>query len=158
QHGIAHGDLQHGNVLVVNGDFRLVDYDGMYVPALQGRQSHELGHRHYQHPWRTAIDFGPFLDNFSAWVIYVSLVMLSVEPSLWHRLDAGEEHLLFRREDFENPRSSRALSVLQRLQDSKAQSIVSLFASLLYLNLSEIPPLDQLSLSSLNPPTGTGTS
>src|SRR5262245_15119650 len=36
QHGIAHGDLQHGNVLVVNGDFRLVDYDGMYVPALAG--------------------------------------------------------------------------------------------------------------------------
>jgi hypothetical protein len=158
QHGIAHGDLQHGNVLVVNGDFRLVDYDGMYVPALQGRQSHELGHRHYQHPQRTATDFGPFLDNFSAWVIYVSLMMLSIDPSLWQRLDAGEEHLLFRREDFESPRSSQPLSMLQRLQDSKAQSIISHFASLLYLDFSEIPPLDQLSLPSLSPTTAPETS
>ena len=158
QHGMAHGDLQHDNVLVVNGDFRLVDYDGMYVPALRGRQSHELGHRHYQHPQRTAADFGPFLDNFSAWVIYVSLMMLSINPSLWQRLDAGEEHLLLRREDFENPHTSQPLSVLQQITDSKAQSIISHFASLLYLDLSEIPPLDQLSLPSINPPTAPETS
>ena len=37
RHGIAHGDLQHGNLLVAaDGTFRLVDYDGMYVPALRG--------------------------------------------------------------------------------------------------------------------------
>src|SRR3990172_11707056 len=47
---ISHGDLQHGNVLLSNGDFKLVDYDGMYVPALAGKSSHELGHRNYQHP------------------------------------------------------------------------------------------------------------
>jgi predicted Ser/Thr protein kinase len=32
---IAHGDLQHGNILIANGDFRLIDYDGMYVPDLK---------------------------------------------------------------------------------------------------------------------------
>jgi tRNA A-37 threonylcarbamoyl transferase component Bud32 len=35
---LAHGDLQHGNVLVQNGDdalqLRLVDYDTTYVPPL----------------------------------------------------------------------------------------------------------------------------
>ena len=40
----AHGDLQHGNVLLVPGAganslaLKLVDYDGMWVPALAGTQ------------------------------------------------------------------------------------------------------------------------
>ena len=82
--GMAHGDLQHGNVLVVADDLRLVDYDGMYVPSLAGRVSHETGHPNYQHPRRTGSDFGPECDNFSAWVIYVSLLGLAAEPDLWN--------------------------------------------------------------------------
>ena len=39
QSSIAHGDLQHGNVLVANGEFKLVDYDGMFVPSLRGKSS-----------------------------------------------------------------------------------------------------------------------
>jgi len=34
--GIAHGDLQHGNILVIDDDYKLVDYDGIYVPSLNG--------------------------------------------------------------------------------------------------------------------------
>ena len=34
--GIAHGDLQHGNILIRGNDFKLVDYDGMFVPDLFG--------------------------------------------------------------------------------------------------------------------------
>ncbi len=40
--GIGHGDLQHGNVLLVPGRkdgalaLKLVDYDGLFVPALAG--------------------------------------------------------------------------------------------------------------------------
>ena len=73
---IAHGDLQHGNVLITNGNLRLIDYDGIYVPALAGQSSHEVGHRNYQHPQRTQFDFGPTIDNFAAWVIYISLLAL----------------------------------------------------------------------------------
>ena len=43
--GIAHGDLQHGNVIVVQGRLKLIDYDGVYVPALAGRASPEVGPR-----------------------------------------------------------------------------------------------------------------
>jgi hypothetical protein len=53
---MAHADLQHGNVLLVpTGNalaLRLIDYDGMYVPALAGQRSGELGHPAYQHPQR----------------------------------------------------------------------------------------------------------
>lgn len=70
---IAHGDLQHGNLIVNKRGLRVIDYDGAYVPALNGMPSGELGHHNYQHPKRTSSDFGPYLDNFSAWVIHVSL-------------------------------------------------------------------------------------
>src|SRR5262245_51050668 len=41
---IAHGDLQHGNIVVRDLDLLLIDYDGMWVPALDGRAATELGH------------------------------------------------------------------------------------------------------------------
>ena len=76
---IAHGDLQHGNVVVVGDQLRLLDYDGMFVPALANKQSNECGHRNYQLPKRSRWDYGPHLDHFSAWVIYVSLVAVAVQ-------------------------------------------------------------------------------
>lgn len=139
---IAHGDLQHGNVLVANGELRLVDYDGMYVPALSGEGSHEVGHRNYQHPLRTEADFGPYVDNFSAWVVYVSLIALAVDPGLWQRLSGGDECLLFRRRDFEQPEASNVLRSLERHRDERIQSAARLFKSLLYLGLRDVPSLD----------------
>jgi hypothetical protein len=47
--GMAHGDLQAGNLLVAdNGALHLVDYDGMYVPGLDGLPAGEVGHPDYQ--------------------------------------------------------------------------------------------------------------
>lgn len=153
---IAHGDLQHGNILIVNGDIRLIDYDGMYVPGLDGMPSHETGHRHYQHPGRTENDFGPHLDNFSAWVIYLSLVALSVAPYLWNHLQAGEEHLLFRQRDFDQPQSSKALQALGELPDGVVRSLLSVFQSCLTAELSRVPPLDGNQILRTRPRTHGG--
>src|SRR5262249_8962933 len=55
---LAHCDLQHGNVLLVPGRregalaLKLVDYDGMCVPALSLLKSIEVGHPSFQHPQR----------------------------------------------------------------------------------------------------------
>ena len=59
--GMAHGDLQHGDLIVDDSNsLRLVvPFDGMYVPAMAGWKSAELGHRHYQHPKRGADYFNP---------------------------------------------------------------------------------------------------
>jgi Ser/Thr protein kinase RdoA (MazF antagonist) len=64
---IAHGDLQHGNVLVARGEeLRLVDYDCLCVPALVGRDCLEQGIEDYQHPDRgrpgvqLSLDIGNF--------------------------------------------------------------------------------------------------
>ena len=142
QASIAHGDLQHGNVRVVNGELRLIDYDGMWVPALSGERSHEVGHPNYQHPRRTGSDFGCYLDNFSAWVIYVSLIALATDPGLWKQFGGGDESLLFRRRDFEQPEASDVLRALERHRDEQIRSAIALFKSLLYLGPRDVPSLD----------------
>lgn len=107
-HGVAHGDLQHGNVLVrTNGHIELVDYDGMFVPAFAGQPSPELGHVNFQHPKRQPADYHPYLDNFSALVIITSLTALAHQPGLWNKYNMGE-NLIFTQADFLGPKHSPA--------------------------------------------------
>jgi hypothetical protein len=137
---IAHGDLQHGNILIANEKPKLIDYDGMYVPAFKKNwTTHEAGHSNYQLP-RDETDFGPGLDNFSVWVIYLSLRALSVRPSLWKQFKGGDDCLLFRRKDFESPTQSPLLQELKRIPE--IQSLVTSFQSLLSLSPLDVPPID----------------
>jgi len=138
---IAHGDLQHGNVLVVQGKLRLVDYDGMYVPALEGSRGIELGHRNYQHPQRTELDFGPHLDNFSAWSIYASLVALAAQPALWGQLKGGDECLLFRKGDFDAPERSAAFRLLKALPDVQTRALADRLEYFLWLPPDQVPAI-----------------
>jgi hypothetical protein len=82
-----HGDWQHDNLLIAEGgtNVTLVDYDGVYVPEFAGRLSPEAGHPNYQHPDRTAENFGPGMDRFSCLVIQAALLSLAIEPGLWAR-------------------------------------------------------------------------
>lgn len=153
--GIAHGDLQHGNILLVNDQVRLVDYDCMFVPALAGFKSNELGHRHYQHPLRRRSTFSASLDNFSSWVIYTSLLSLSIDPSLYSQLHVAEECLLFKDIDFEEPRLSKSFTVLEHHSSDKIRDSVKYIRHLLSLAPDEIPPLteqpDQTDIEELVP-------
>jgi WD40 repeat protein len=112
--GIAHGDLQHGNVLVEpSGALRLVDYDGMFVPALRGLRASEVGDPNYQHPARHD-QFDAELDRFSALVIVVALRALAAEPALWRTYNT-DDNLLFRRADFLAPAHSALFRDLRAL-------------------------------------------
>jgi len=139
---IAHGDLQHGNILVVNSSPKLVDYDGMYVPSLNGKTSSEVGQPNYQNPRRTAHDFGPYLDNFSGWVIAVSLLALSTDPKLWQTFKGGEDCLLFRRTDFEHPERSGLLKALDAEGSPELRQMVTLFKTILACSPQSVPALD----------------
>ncbi len=142
QASIAHGDLQHGNLLVVNHDFRLIDYDGMYVPALDGMKSHEVGHRNYQHPLRNEHNFGPYMDHFSAWVIYLSLRALSLQPALWRDLNAGDDCLLFREADFRNMGAAPVMRALDQVRDPEVTGLVAEFRRAVDTDLRRIPALN----------------
>lgn len=142
--GIAHGDLQHGNILVVQDGFRLVDYDGTFVSSFHGQHSNELGHPNYQHPMRSAEHFGPALDNFSAWVIYVSLACLSLDPALWGLLRGGDECLLFRQSDYAMPLTSLAFSALEHHANEYIQTCGKILRTLLRFRPDEVPGLDDV--------------
>jgi len=140
---VAHGDLQHGNISILGNQLRLLDYDGMFVPSLAGKSSNEVGHRNYQLPSRTNRDFGPHIDNFSAWVIYVSLVALAAHPNFWLKHRGGDECLLFRKEDFENPRRSSILNDLGSSPNKEVRALVGRFVDLFKCPIKNVPFLDE---------------
>jgi DNA-binding CsgD family transcriptional regulator len=109
---IAHGDLQHKNILVrPGGRFRLVDYDGMFVPGMEQLNPCEAGVSAYQHPQRTrtAGHFDERMDNFSALVILLTLACVNAELwSLYHK----DGRLLLSEEDLQDPDDSKLLKLL----------------------------------------------
>lgn len=142
KYDIAHGDLQHENILISNGQLKLIDYDGLYVPGLEATPSSEYGHRNYQHPLRSEKDFGPNLDSFSAWVIKTSILALCVAPQLWDQFEAGDGSLIFRKEDFLDPNHSLAFKLFEESRIVSLQSFSKQLKFLLKTNdLSKIPPL-----------------
>lgn len=155
---IAHGDLQHGNVLVDDsGDgiaLRLVDYDTMYVPELDGWRSAEVGHRNYQHPDRTDTDFGPYVDRFSALAIYVALRACAVRPSLWDRYNTGE-NLLFQDSDFYDPDASPLFDELSAI-DAVAGPTEALRTAC-YVEPSDVPAVQDVRAGRLAPAEATKT-
>jgi eukaryotic-like serine/threonine-protein kinase len=118
----AHGDLQHGNVMVdQDGQLRLVDFDGVWIPQLAGQPPPtEYGHPNYQHPLHHNWD--RWLDTFSALVIYLSLVALARDPGLWLAL-YNSKNLLFAKTDFFPPFTSEAWKQLAALRDPQVDEL-----------------------------------
>ena len=108
---MAHGDLQHGNIIVFDGRPRLVDYDGIYLPDLKGMVPDELGHKHYQHPQRARGDWGPEMDRFSLIALYVGLSAIALRRELWDTFNCGE-NVLFTKSDFAEPAASELFDEL----------------------------------------------
>ncbi len=140
--GLAHGDLQHGNILVVGDELRLVDYDGMYVPGTKGLKATELGHRNFQHPARDSALFNEKMDNFSAWSIYVSLFCLSRDPGLWKTLKGGDECLLFKHSDYVTPARSSAFYTLESSKDREIVRHAKILRSLINEKPDDVPFLN----------------
>ena len=141
---LAHGDLQHGNILVTpQGQIKLVDYDAMYVPTLHGAKCTELGHANYQHPQRSATDYDHHLDNFSALVIYLSLRALAVEPALWNDFHPGD-NLLFTSKDFKAPAQSSVFQRLKRSSDNGVQAIAAHLEQCCQGRMAQIPSFEKV--------------
>ncbi|MFZ4434504.1 MAG: protein kinase domain-containing protein, partial [Microthrixaceae bacterium] len=115
--GVAHGDLQNGNILVDEDlTIRLVDLDGVWVPDLSGHEAFETGHPCFQHPWRTTSVWNADLDNFAGALIYTSLRALAADPGLW-RHHIGE-NLILSADDLARPGGTAAWLDLLRSDDA----------------------------------------
>lgn len=136
--GIAHGDLQHGNIIVQNDQLFLIDYDGMYLPELTNLTANELGHPNFQHPDRTVSDYDKTMDRFSIIVIYLALKALMIDPKLWEMFENGE-NLLFKSSDFARPEGSPLLKQLETYSELKDD--VQNFKTICQLPYAEIPDL-----------------
>lgn len=138
-HHIAHGDLQHGNVMVTpEREFRLVDYDGMYVPGFGRGRSPELGHANYQHPRRTPDYYEEALDNFGALIGYASFLAISKEPQLWAEFSTGD-NLLFVASDFHNPQKSKIIERLKNSPDQRVKLLAALIESACLRPVAMVP-------------------
>lgn len=136
----AHGDLKPDNILVKDdGTLVLVDYDGMYVPAMKGQRARELGSPDFRHPSRTESDFDEHIDDFSLASILLSLKAISLQPSLLEEYGASDR-LLFSEKDYRNISESEALNALRPLmQDAELASLYSLFIlAISQNNLSQV--------------------
>ena len=136
----AHGDLKPDNILVKeDGTLVLVDYDGMYVPAMKGQKARELGSPDFRHPGRTEEVFDDHIDDFSLASILLSLKAIALQPSLLEEYGASDR-LLFSEKDYRNLSESSALGALQPLmQDAELASLYSLYIlALSQNNLSQV--------------------
>jgi hypothetical protein len=79
---MAHGDLSTDNCLVTEHTLTLIDYDGCFIPDLAGADPGEGGNPNFQHPRRMGY-YALNMDAFPALVIYLSLLALAVDNSLW---------------------------------------------------------------------------
>lgn len=99
----AHGDLKPDNILVrPDGTLVLVDYDGMFVPAMQGQRAPEMGSPDFRHPDRTDADFSEHIDDFALASILLSLRAVAHCPDYLGRYGAADR-LLLSEADYRSP-------------------------------------------------------
>ena len=148
--GIAHCDLQHGNVMVVGERLVLVDYDGMFVPEMsKGPEKNRVAWEHglpaYQHPGRPGQLLSPRIDDFSAWLILISLRAVADDLSLWHRTIGAteDESLLFTERDLKQPdRSPLWPELINGARDRKVREWTAALRHSLDRPFDEIPPFE----------------
>ena len=111
----AHGDIKPDNIMVrPDGSLTLVDYDGMFVPAMKGSISPTLGTKDFCHPLRTVNDFDETIDDFSLASIALSLKALSLKPTLLKDFGASDR-LIFSADDYRDLGNSKVIASLQTL-------------------------------------------
>ena len=124
----AHGDIKPDNIMVrSDGTLTLVDYDGMFVPAMKGQKSPTIGTKDFSHPLRTINDFDETIDDFALASIALSLKAISLNPSLLNEYGASDR-LLFSAADYLDLSKSKTMTALQDLlADEETRTLLSMF-------------------------------
>ena len=124
----AHGDIKPDNIIVrPDGMLTLVDYDGMFVPAMKGQKSPTIGTKDFSHPLRTIDDFDETIDDFALASIALSLKAISLDSSLLQSYGASDR-LLFSATDYLDLSKSKIFAALQGLlADMETRTLLSMF-------------------------------
>ncbi len=135
----AHGDLKPDNILVKkDGSLVLVDYDGMFVPAMQGERSREVGSPDFRNPSRTEDDFDKNIDTFPIISILLSLELLIENKDYLSKFGA-EDRLLFSEDDYRNIDNSVLFRIaLSSYNDDISELAINLKSQLCTINDNNI--------------------
>lgn len=139
----SHGDLKPDNILIrEDGTIVLVDYDGMFVPSMKGKEARELGSPNFRHPLHTKYIFDERIDDYSIALIALSLKVFSLNTELANSY-CTNDYMLFKKEDFGRFNSCEAMSlVLDLIYDNEVQLLLGTFMiALANNNLSGVSPL-----------------
>lgn len=153
--GIAHGDLQSGNLMVGRdgSSVQLIDYDGMFVDEIKDLGSAELGHVNFQHPQRKSLNpFDASLDRFSLIALLVSIRALQLDATLWNKTNSEADAILFRANDFLDPAGSSAFALIAK--NTNLATHVRNFAAVCKSPMARAPDLADF-LAGLNIPAIT---
>jgi len=148
---IAHGDLQHGNILVKNdGSLVAIDYDSMFIEPLKGMSDTIKGLPGYQHPARHSNrSVNSKLDYFSELVIYLSLLIFADTPKLWDDYFETAD-LLFSKEDYTNPTNSKLIvDHLKSTNPIISELTKKMLEELKVDDISRLRPLEDLLVNKL---------
>ena len=124
----AHGDIKPDNIIVrPDGTLTLVDYDGMFVPAMKGQKSPTIGTKDFSHPLRTIDNFDETIDDFALASIALSLKAISLDSSLLQSHGASDR-LLFSATDYLDLSKGKIFAaLLSLLADVEARTLLSMF-------------------------------
>ncbi|GGG52262.1 protein kinase family protein [Bizionia arctica] len=142
---ISHGDLQEGNILVTEkGDIKLVDYDSICIPEIEGQKEFVTGLKGYQHPSRFKGGKATLkADYFSELVIYLSILTIAKKPELWNKYQVKDtQYLLFSETDFEDLENSTIYHDLFGLSlkiDKLLAILIEYIKTKLYTDLKPFP-------------------
>lgn len=133
----AHGDLKPDNILVKkDGSLVLVDYDGMFVPAMQGQKAREIGSPDFRNPSRTEDGFNKDIDSFPVISILLSLELL-IENKNYLSLFGEVDRLLFSEEDYRDIEKSKLYKRAFSSYNEDVSELALMLKSLLYHNCNE---------------------
>lgn len=138
----AHGDLKPDNIIICpNQNIKIVDYDGMYFPSMDGgnyreitspglRRKHkrrlslqnhrEIGSPDFNNPFKSR-GFDERMDDFALTAISLSLKMLYINPNI-----ATEDGIIFKRLDYINMSQSEKFSeVWKNIDNGEVRDLLS---------------------------------
>ncbi len=111
----AHGDVKPDNIIIRESDASpvLIDYDGMYIPGFAPEETNNIGSVPFQHPSRSGMPQGKYIDDYPIALLSVILHTVCSEPGKYRNL-RDSDLLLFSPSDIIAGRSARLRNLEKR--------------------------------------------
>lgn len=149
----AHGDIKPDNILIKNnGSIVLVDYDGMYVPAMKGENSREQGSPGFRHLTRLKGIFDEHIDDFPIALIAMALKAFSINPELLNEY-CNNDIMFFTEKDYSHIHATKAMLAILEIVDN--EELCSLFGTfMIALSKGDLSFTSPKMFALKNPKTG----